>query len=239
MSQKGRPLCVLVHVYYPELWAELSSYIANLPPDIFDLYVNLVDDTFDQALLTNVRDDFPEARVYISANAGSDIGGHFRMLANVRLERYVVCCLLHTKMSSHMSKRKAQLWRRDLLDPILGSPRVAATNVEAMVADNTIGQIGAKRCQYKGLNGNRQKYFDLLRELNIREGESEVEFLSGTMMFLRRDVLQRVFCVSNDIAFEMTDGSTSEYHHDGQWAHAIERAFGAVVRHMGYRSVWR
>ena len=239
MVQKGRPLCVLVHVYYPELWAELSSYIANLPHDIFDLYVNLVDDTFDQALLASVRADFPEARVYISANAGSDIGGHFRMLANVRLEQYAVCCLLHTKKSSHMSKRKAQLWRRDLLDPILGSPQVAAANVQAMLADSTIGQIGAKKCQYSGLDGNRQKYFDLLKKLGILEGESEVEFLSGTMMFLRRDVLQRIFCASSDFAFAVPAGSPPKYRRDGQWAHAVERAFGAAVRHMGYRSVWR
>ena len=117
-----RPLCVLVHVFYPELWEELSGYIRNLPGGRYDLYVNLVDDTFDAELLGRVRDAFPEARVYVSENVGRDIGGHFQLLRNLRVEDYRLFCLLHTKKSPHMAEGEVQRWRRKLLGPLLGTP---------------------------------------------------------------------------------------------------------------------
>ena len=233
------PLCVLVHVYYPELWPELSQYLANLPLDRHHLYVNLVDSTFTQELLANVRDDFPHARVYISRNIGRDIGGHFQILRNLRLENYRIFCLLHTKKSPHMSAGEAQLWRRKLLTPLLGNRQTAEDNIRLLLEDDTIGILGAARCRYTELNDNPQKYYELLDRLDVPEEARKVDFLSGTMMFVRREVLQRIFDGAGDIDFEPGDDQSVEYHRDGQWAHAVERAFGAVTRDMGYRLEWR
>ena len=239
LAQRSRPLCVLAHVYYAELWDELSGYLANLPDDSYDLYVNLVDATFDQQLLAKVRDDFPLARIYISQNAGRDIGGHWQVLRNVQMEDYRVFCLAHTKKSPHMGKGEVQLWRRKLLEPLMGSPDVAAENIQLMLADDEIGLLGADRCRYAELNDNPGKYFELLERLGIDEGNEDVEFLSGTMMFLRREVLQRLFEATEGIVFELGDDQSTAFHRDGQWAHAVERAFGAVVRDMNYRFEWR
>ena len=236
---RSRPLCVLAHVYYADLWDEISEYIDNLPDDIYDLYVNLVDTTFDQQLLAKVRGDFPLARIYISENAGRDIGGYLRVLHNVRMEDYRIFCLVHTKKSPHMSKGEVQLWRRKLLEPLMGSPDMAAENIQLMLSDNKIGLLGADRCRYAELNDNPGKYFELLQRLGINEGEEDVEFLSGTMMFLRREVLQRLYEATEGIMFEPGDDQPTAFHRDGQWAHAVERAFGAVVRDMNYRFEWR
>ena len=239
LGQQTRPLCVLAHVYYPDLWEELAGYLANLPPDAYDLYVNLVDTTFSAGLLAKVRADFPHARVYISRNAGRDIGGHMRVLRNVRMTDYRFFCLVHTKKSPHMSPGEVQLWRRRLLMPLMGDPDIAAANIKLMLADDKLGLLGAERCRYRALNDNPDKYFDLLGRLGIEEGEQEVEFLSGTMMFVRREVLQRLLDETPDIDFEPGDDQSTDFHRDGQWAHAVERAFGALVRHMGYRFEWR
>lgn len=233
------PLCVLVHVFYPELWPELSSYLANLPPNGYDVYVNLVDSTFTQELLANVRTDFPRARVYISRNRGRDIGGHFQILRNLRMENYRIFCLLHTKKSPHMSGGEAQLWRRKLLGPLLGDRQTAADNIRLLLEDDSIGQLGAARCRYTELNDNPQKYYELLDRLGVPEDARKVDFLSGTMMFVRREVLQRIFDGARDIAFEPGDDQSLAHHRDGQWAHAVERAFGAVARDMGYRLEWK
>ena len=236
---KVKPLCVFAHVYYPELWEELRGYIANLPSESFDLYINLVDTTFDQQILSKVRTDFPLARVYISENAGRDIGGNFRVLRNVRMEDYDIFCLVHTKMSPHMSKGDVQLWRRQLLEPLMGSRDVAANNIQMMLDDEKIGLLGSASCRYTELNDNSDKYFALLKQLGISENEEDVEFLSGTMMFLRRAVLQRLHEVTEGIRLEGGDSHSTDFHRDGQWAHAVERAFGAVVRDMSYRFEWR
>ena len=236
---QSRPLCVLAHVYYPELWDELSTYLANLPSEIYDLYVNLVDTTFEHDLLARVRQDFPQARVYISENIGRDIGGHFRVLRSVRMADYRLFCLVHTKKSPHMSKGEVQIWRRKLLMPLMGSQEIAADNIRLFLADDHIGQLGSGRCRYRELDDNPKKYFELLERLGIDEDEQQVEFLSGTMMFLRREVLQRLIDATHDVELEHGDGRCESYHRDGQWAHAIERAIGAVVRDMNLRSEWR
>ena len=234
-----RPLCVLAHVYYPELWPELAGYIDNLPSGTHDFYVNLVDATFTQAVLADIREAFPAARVYISENAGRDIGGHFQLLRNLRMEDYDIFCLLHTKRSPHMAPGEAQRWRRKLLMPLLGSGERAIENIKLMQEDDTVGQLGAAACRYTELNDNPERYFDALRRLGIDEDATAVEFLSGTMMFVRAAVLRRVFEGLRDVDFEMGDGGSVAFHRDGQWAHAVERAIGAVVRDMGYRFEWR
>ena len=236
---QGPPLCVLVHVYYPELWEELSGYIANLPPDGYDLYVNLVDDTLETGLLARIRETFPDAHVYVSENVGRDIGGYFNLLRNLRMEDYRLFCLLHTKKSPHMGEGEVQRWRRKLLEPLLGTPERAAENVRTMLEDESVGMIGSARCRYTEMNANHEKYRFILEGLGIPESTDGVEFLSGTMMFLRPDVLGRVFEAAQGVEFERSDAVTVEGDPDGAWAHAVERVFGTVVADMGYRLEWR
>ena len=234
-----RPLCVLVHVFYPELWEELAGYIRNLPAGRYDLYVNLVDDTFDVSLLGCVRDAFPEARVYVSENVGRDIGGHFQLLRNLRVEDYRLFCLLHTKKSPHMAEGEVQRWRRKLLEPLMGTPDSAAANIQAMLDNESIGLLGSAQCRYCEMTANREKYDLLLDRLQIVEETEAPEFLSGTMMLVRRDVLRRVLNAAGDLAFEHSVDFAGEGDPDGAWAHAVERVFGAVVRDMNYRFEWR
>ncbi len=233
------PLCVLAHVYYPELWDELAGYLGNLSRDSYDLYVNLVDETFDPELLGRIRNVFPEARVYISENIGRDVGGHFHLLRHLRTADYRVFCLVHTKKSPHMAEGEVQRWRRRLLEPLLGTQECAADNLRIMLEDQTVGIVGSAQCRYTEINANRDKYDALLSKFGIVECADDVEFLSGTMMLLRGDLLGRVFDAAEGVAFERSDAVTAEGNPDGAWAHAFERVFGAVARDMGYRFEWR
>ena len=164
------PLCVLAHVYYPELWNELAGYIGNLPKDMYDLYVNLVDTTFDHETVSRIRDRFPSARIYVSENRGRDIGGFVRLLKNVRIDDYRVFGLVHTKMSPHVTGEEVALWRSRLLDPLMGTKKRARENVNLMLKDRTIGQIAAAHCRFTEISGNREKYDLLLDKLDIGAG---------------------------------------------------------------------
>ena len=239
LTSSTRPLCVLAHVYYPELWDELSEYLSNLPEETCDLYVNLVDTSFSQGLIMRIRETFPSARIYISENVGRDIGGFCQLLRNLRMEDYRLFCLVHTKKSPHMGKGEVQLWRRKLLTPLMGTRERAVENIKLMLMHDEIGLIGSLQCRYTELNDNPEKYFELLSRLGVSEEASDVEFLSGTMMFVRREVLQRVAEVASDIPFENGEDKSLAFHRDGQWAHAVERAFGAVVRDLNYQFEWR
>ena len=235
----GRTLCVLVHVYYPELWPELAAYIHNLPEPIYDLYVNVVDSASNPSVLESIRADFPSARVHVSENKGRDIGGHLRLLRNVPCRDYRVFCLLHTKKSPHMAPGEAQLWRRRLLMPLLGSPQQAVENVQRFLEDNSLGQLGAEACRDTKLGRNQRRYAQVLARLQIPKGGQDVEFVAGAMMFIRSEVLNRLFEGLRDVPFEPGDKKPLAFHLDGQWAHAIERAISALAGHMGYRTAWR
>ena len=234
-----RPLCVLAHIYYPDLWEELAGYLANLPESTYDLYVNLVDTTFTQELEQRIRDAFPAAIICVSENVGRDIGGHFQLLRNVPMEDYQFFCLIHSKKSPHLGTGDALFWRRKLLTPLLGTRKVAVENLRLMLADETIGLIGSRGCRDTELRGNAEKFTELLDILDVRPESRDVEFLSGTMMYLRREVLQRIFETCKDLPFEKGDDTPLQFHLDAQWAHAIERVIGNVVRDLNYRFEWR
>ena len=239
LMPETRPLCVLAHIYYPDLWEELAGYLVNLPEDTYDLYVNLVDTTSTQELEQRIRDAFPAANIYVSENVGRDIGGHFQLLRNVRMEDYRFFCLIHSKKSPHLGTGDALLWRRRLLTPLLGTRELAIENLKLMLTDDTIGLIGSGRCRDTELKDNAEKFTKLLDLLDVRPESRDVEFLSGTMMYVRREVLQRIFETCKDLAFEEGDDTHLRFHLDSQWAHAIERVIGNVVRDMNYRFEWR
>ena len=247
------PLCVLAHVYYAELWDELSGYLGNLPEGRFALYVNLVDTTLSHALVSRIRDRFPFSRIYISENRGRDIGGFVRLLKNVRIDDYRIYGLFHTKMSPYFQKYGASLvrdgrtvtpdggkiWRERIFTALMGTRERAAENVDRMLEDETIGEIAPASCRRQEIGKNPEKYHALLDRLGIGADARDVEFASGTMGFLRADVLRRVFEGIRDLPFEKGDGQSMEFHMDGQWGHAVERIIGNVVRDMGYRFEWR
>ena len=239
MFTNSPPLCILAHVYYPELWNDLSDYICKLPEGQFSLYVNLVDTTFSHELLSRIRDRFPFARIYISENRGRDIGGFLRLLENIHIDDYRIYGLIHTKKSEHLPEYGGRLWRESLLAALMGTKECATENISLMLADDSIGLLAAENCRHQDISKNNEKYNELLDRLNIGADARSVEYVAGTIGFLRTDVLRRVFEGIRNLPFENGDGKSMDFHKDGQWEHATERIIGNVVRDMGYRFEWR
>ena len=239
LLSKTPPLAVLVHIYYPDLWQELAGYLANLPDNTYDLYVNLVETTFTRQLEQSIRDAFPAVNIYVNENIGRDIGGHFQLLRNIAMEDYRFFGLVHSKMSPHLAAGESLLWRRRLLTALMGTREIAVANLKSMLSDDTIGVIGSRRCRDTDLRDNTGKFMELLDMLDVGTESRDVEFVSGTMMYLRREVLQKIFETCKDLPFEKGDDTPLQFHLDAQWAHALERVIGNVVRDMHYRFEWR
>ena len=232
------PLAILVHVYYPELWQEMVAYIRNIPESLYRLHVNVVETNYTHQFLSGIRADFPTADVTVGRNVGRDVGGHCHLLRRVDLSSFKFFLLMHTKKSPHLGEGGANLWRRRLLMPLVGNAQAVVDNL-ALFDDVSVGQIGARRCRDTKLGNNEDKHRQLLAKLGIDAGSEPAEFVSGTMMFLRSEVMQRVFEAIKDTPFENGDDKPLASHLDAQWAHAVERLFGDVVRDMGYRTEWR
>ena len=230
-------ICVLAHVYYAELWDELARHIANLPEEIYDLYVNIVESGATRKITPVIRSQFPNAKVQVNKNFGRDIGGFFRLWENIQAEDYHAVCLLHTKKSPHIEDAGVG-WRKDLLRAILGTKERTEENIKIMQVDKSVGQIGALNWRMVEPDICELKYAQLLEKIG-RSEQVEVEYLGGTMMFARIEVLAEVFSVVKDLELELGDDLSQKDHGSGQWAHAVERFIGHTVEAMGYRFFWR
>ena len=233
----GKRICVFAHVYYAELWNELARHIANLPEEIYDLYVNIIESGATRKITPAIRSQFPNAKVQVNKNFGRDIGGFFQLWENIQAENYHAVCLLHTKKSPHVEEIGGA-WRGDLLRAILGTKERAVENIKIMQIDKSVGQIGALNWRQVEPDICELKYAQLLEKIG-RPGQVEVEYLAGTMMFARTEVLAKVFSVVKDLELELGDDLSQKAHGSGQWAHAVERFIGHTVEALGYRFFWR
>ena len=231
-------ICVFAHVHYAELWDELARHIANLPEEIYDLHVNITESGAARKITPAIGSKFPNAKVQVNKNFGRDIGGFFRLWENIQADDYHAVCLLHTKKSPHLVDDAGIVWRGSLLRAILGTKERAEENIKIMQVDKSVGQIGALNWRQVEPDICEQKYAQLLEKIG-RSEQAEVEYLAGTMMFARTEVLAEVFSVVKDFELELGDDLSQKDHGSGQWAHAVERFIGHTVEAMGYRFFWR
>lgn len=235
----AKPVCCLVHVFYPEIWPELAAHIKHLGDAPFEIHVNVVNHVATENFIATIRGDFPDATIRVSPNRGRDIGGFFALLEGVDFSRHDLFCLLHTKRSPHMIGFGGRNWRRSLLKAILGSERQAAINIDAMLKDPGIGVIGAKKHRSQRIFANRELYDRFLDQLGIEGAARDCEFVAGTMMLVRSGILETMFRAFRDLDFEPGDDLSLKGHLDGQIAHAMERIIGSIVRAKGLRFHWR
>jgi hypothetical protein len=232
-------VCVLMHIFYPDLWPELAAFVRNFESVSRDVFVNIVDIAWTPHFQRELRELCPGAFVQLSNDNGRDIGGFTRLLDNVDINKYELFAFMHSKKSPHIAEEKADYWRRCLLRAFAGSPTIVAECVQMFKHDPTVGLIGAHEWRATDLGNNQSEYDRMLDRFEIEPQYRTVEYLSGTMFLIRSEVVQRIYDVLKDTDWEYGGDKDVEFHMDGQAAHAVERVVGNLVRQMGYRMVWR
>ena len=113
---RGR-IAVVIHVYYEDLWPELSDAIANIE-EVFDLFVT-VTESCSEEFREKLAKTWPFAYVLIVKNFGRDILPFLSLVRTQILFRYELVCKLHTKRS-HWHE-DGENWRKDLIGGVLAS----------------------------------------------------------------------------------------------------------------------
>src|ERR687892_1682524 len=67
---KHHDTCVVLHLYYPDMWDEIQSYLFNLGKE-FDLFVTIPYEV--NISVSRIRAQFPYAQIYGCENRGRDI----------------------------------------------------------------------------------------------------------------------------------------------------------------------
>jgi lipopolysaccharide biosynthesis protein len=233
-------VCVLVHIFYPELYEELKQYLGNLSGFEYDIYFNLVENNWTSRLHNTVMTDFPTARVIVSKNKGKDIGGHFNLIGYIKhIREYDAFLLIHSKKSPHIPEAASTKWRRDLLGATIGSPLIVAQNLYLLEKFPDTGLIGSKFWRHRSIDGNTKKYRLLLKRLGIPKKDYRCDYLSGTMMWLNARAVDYLYSKCRGLEFEDGNDQSEQFHKDGQWAHAMERSIGNICRQLSLTFVFR
>lgn len=236
----GEPLRVAVHLHlhYLDLFEEFIGYLGNIPVP-FDLFVTVTQPAPELAADLGRR--FPHVAVLEVENRGKDIGGFIAALNRFDLDRYQLVLKLHSKKSLNFGSyiRVVQAlfgsdvvdgasWRRQLLDPVLGSPKAVAAVLGAFRSDPALGMVGSAKFICSAPEADAAMYRELCHRLGVRP---QVLFFAGTMFWVRGAVLGRI----RRAGFTPEDFDSAALGAvEGTLEHGFERAFGALVADCGY-----
>lgn len=228
---------VVAHVYYPELWSELSDCIRNIdePKDVIVSYV-------DERSVEEARRGMPMAKFLLCENRGYDIGPFLKVLQLVDLSNYDLVVKLHTKRDIACAwwkvigyaRLNGSAWRNYLLAFVKTSE--AWRKTVSRFENPTVGMVADRHVILTREDAKRDKYvesFDLaVCELNERmqiPANGDGRFVGGTMFAVRASLLQPF--ATESFAAESFDLSVG--HEVETRAHVIERMLGLAVGGQG------
>jgi lipopolysaccharide biosynthesis protein len=192
----GPKIAIILHMYYHDLWDEISTYLSNIDCD-FDLYVSLCDNQDHLDIQNKIAEKYPHTIFAVLPNRGADIGPFFVMMNFIISQNieYDYILKIHTKKSLRKEKKNkgyGKIWRTRCLFPLIGNKQ-NVTNCLKILNNKDVGIIGAKSQIIR--NGERRKeihnwvyegkeYMDYF--INIFELPNTSEtFITGTMFWCK------------------------------------------------------
>lgn len=219
----GQKVAVVVHFYYQELWPEVRDRLLWIDAD-FDLFVTVPSDLESLAaeLVLNV---FPSAKIRPFKNLGMDVLPFLGIIPELIDKDYSVVCKIHTKKGHDAN---AAIWRRSMLDSLIGTRSNFDQVVSAFTADPVL-QIAGPGSFYQSVKlmmyGNRTNLEKTFRRIyGYSLPNEDWGFFMGTMFWVRPSALSRLAYYSK----ELVEETEHDVRQDGQVVHSLERIFGLI-----------
>lgn len=225
-------IAVVMHIYYPELAAELFDSLANID-EPFDLFVSLVKGASD-AMVSLILESYPSARIYVAPNLGRDILPFVYLLESGCLDTYTAVLKVHTKYTPQIPEFGAYV-RQQLLESLLGSTARVRGIVQAFRTYRDLGMVGPRARLIDSGNAefhwhdNAEKLLWLEGRVGVPLDLEHARFVAGTMFWFRPAALAALRGCLNPLDFE-----AEPLPNDGALPHALERYFGILTRGAGY-----
>jgi len=231
---KPARFAIVVHVYYHDLWPEIAEHIRRQRFD-HDLFVTFVQfRKAERDLAQDIRDDFPDARVWAVPNHGRDIHPFVHLVNSGILDPYEAVCKIHTKKSPH--REDGDVWRNHLITGILGDPQATQDRLERFLARHDAMFWVADGQHYSGAEwwgSNRTRVEHLLQRVEIRADSDKLSFPAGSMYWLKPLMLDMI----RGMRLTHADFDHEQAQVDGTLAHAMERALGYMAVAAGRRTL--
>jgi len=228
--EKRHDTAVIAHVFYPELWGEIASYLGNLEGG-FDLYVSIPKNVQFSDDLVLQQD--PHACIYRCANRGRDIAPFLDLFSLIEKAGYSNICKIHTKKTVH--REDGDSWRKEIFDELLGSPE-KITEIRQRLESAEIGIIGPRNhlisTEYF-IGGNEEIIGSLAKKLGAPYQGEYFSFIAGSMFWFKPSALSPVL----NLRLNVDDFPPEMGQKDATLAHALERFICLAAKQKGYRVV--
>ena len=227
---------VHAHVYYAEMWPELSRSLQVIPAWSRELWVTLP--LQQTAIAQRIRTDFPDARILYIRNVGYDIYPFTEVLRRVELAHYRFCIKVHTKRNlltqTHVGAEdvSGSLWREYLLSFL--APEHFCKCLTAFDRNEKLGMVGHHSliCHEEPADAVAwQQSLHWLTQCGMLSGEipDDLSFVAGSMFMCRAHLLQPVKTILQNREFEVPS-----HENPSTLSHCAERLLGHVVGAAGY-----
>jgi lipopolysaccharide biosynthesis protein len=229
MEHKHKKVCVILHLYYVDLWSYFLPYLKRIDTDI-DLYVTITDG--HSGNFTDIHDaimsEFPEAFIYSLPNRGMDVAPFIYVMNDIFLRRrtYDVMIKLHSKKSLAHSFELGERWRNQLTDALLGSLPKLQNNYLSCLNSNSKMVGSSAWILNEKVSGFEQQFFS--ENINF----TDYEFVGGTMFMVDFNLIMDWF-LEQSIYKRFYNQFEDGYIGDGSIAHQLERVLGCLVKVKG------
>jgi lipopolysaccharide biosynthesis protein len=228
-------IAIVLHLYYTDLWEEFKSKLLDLDVD-FDLYISLTNG--NNNIEGDVKNSFPNAKIFWFDNKGMDIGPFFSILKyfieNDLNYKYLI--KLHTKKSiKSIGEEKGINWRIGLVNSLIGSSEIFKKNISSFEDDKNINIGGNPNYFYRDSNLDwlRDELYNLkmIKDLHNSSDFDDMLIVSGTMFMVRYKVYREFFKISDidRILSQLTNG----YERDKKIEHKLERILSYIPQLNG------
>jgi hypothetical protein len=238
-SLSGGKAAVVLHLYYTDLWPEISAFLNQIQRP-FELLVTCCRP--DVLLETRICSIFPRARFWIVENRGRDVWPFIELLNKGVLNDFDYVCKIHGKKSAHRDGRGETLlglrWRRRMLQDLLGgeraeaimdmfdrNPRLGLVGPAAMRLPNAANSVDASW----GSPRNRRRALALAARMGAGAEDAPLDFFAGSMFWITPAAIEPI----RRLNLQSSDFPEEKGQLDGETQHALERLFSVSTRSAG------
>lgn len=231
-KNKNKKFLVILHFFYYTSWIEIQSYLENLSPYNYDLYITYIEGQAWEEYHQKIQLFKPDTVFIKVENIGFDIASYIEVLNMVDLSSYKAVFKIQTKGTYNRAEivngkyYQDGDWFTNLFDAILGPENVHKTI--SLMDNNKIGMVGAKNLIVTDLPYLRSYLTRQLKLIKVDVPE-KYSFVAGTCFCVRAEIANefKKFNYNSSIFCDSIRGSFS-------MAHAFERYLGFFVQLQGY-----
>lgn len=218
-----KKLLIHLHIYYPELYSQLESYLKNIDDFEYDLFVTMPEANAD--LEQSIKASFPNSKISYVDNVGYDVYPFVSVINECNLDEYSYVIKLHTKRNI---PRNASLfwfygskWRDSLLEFIKTKDNFKRA-ISYLELNKNVGMHGAKECLFSNYSDDPNAKVQFCKYSELKK----YEFVAGSIFVVRAELLKKFKALN----LTKSDFKNSDVTHQScQLAHIMERMFGSCV----------